>query len=59
MNRVTMFRELRRMSISELSLQCGLSRQSIYNIERDITCCTLKNLIKIATALRVDVRDLI
>lgn len=59
MNNVTKVRLLRQMTKSELSVQSGLSRQSIYNIEKDVTNCTLKNLIKIANALRVDVKELL
>ena len=59
LNNVTKVRLLRQMSKSELSVQSGLSRQSIYNIEKDVTNCTLKNLMKIADALRVDVKELI
>lgn len=58
MNKITKYRELRNMSKTELSIQSGLSRQSIHNMEKDITCCTIKTLILVANALRVDVKDL-
>lgn len=59
MNKITKYRELRNMSKTELSIQSGLSRQSIYNMEKDISCCTIKNLIRVANVLRVDIKDLV
>jgi DNA-binding XRE family transcriptional regulator len=59
MNKITHYRLLRGMSKSELSYQCGLSRQFIYLIEKDISRCSIKSLRKVAAALQVEVRDLI
>lgn len=59
MNNITKYRELKRMSKTDLSIKSGLSRQSIHAMEKDVNNSTLKNLIKVANALSIDVKKLI
>lgn len=57
--RVKAVRQKRRMTLRELSEASGLSTAFLSNLERDITSPTLDNLVKIGTALRVEMGALL
>lgn len=59
MNKITKCRIEKNMTKTELAEKSGLSRQSIHTMETDITSATLKNLLKIAEALKVTVYEII
>lgn len=57
-NRVREYRICRGLSQSDLSKLCGLSQNSISNIENDVFSPTLQNAYMLAIALDCDVYDI-